>query len=292
MKIIHLYMSKLGIRFFKNIKYFMKQKFDDKIYYNCFREKEFINKLSITKDDYDMVLITTHGSEDAIVIPHKAKDRINFNSNFKRYIKLDKTKHFKNNFVFAIACNTAVEFGPKSIDNGCLAYLGYETQIKNIFYINDLNMCKKVRKTYEEIIKKIFVEELVNSIYKFITDFQNVKMLKQWFSFHLEKRLINFFNMSVEEIYENYNYKVDKNIWKKNKPKLTVMQLNFLKESNNHLICCGDPNYISMIGFEMDIQLDEKTLERIEKIGFIDKNYEKIFKDNLNKNYGENFIEI
>lgn len=277
MKVIHLYTPKRGVRFYSKVKGILKSSLE-KVEYTYFTDKKyFFEELSRELDEYDVVLILAHGAEDSIIVPRPYWDALNHDTQYKRYIFMEDTDKLKRDFVFSVACCTAMEFGPKAIENGALSYLGYDIGIERIFSVQDLKIAKKVRKFYELQIKKIFVEELADAINRFIYEFHSVNMLKQNFLFRLEKRLICFFNMTAQEIREEYNYGIDENIWNKEKPKLRMLQLNFLDELGQHMIICGDPNYIPIVGFSQKIKMDKDIMKRLELAHFEDKQYEKEF---------------
>ncbi len=281
MEILHLYTPKRGVRFYAKVKNILYKNLHSDLY-KVFETKEcFFNKLNNNINEYDIVLITAHGAEDSIIIPRRQHEILNHSTQYKRYISLEDTVKFINDFVFSVACSTALEFGPKTIENGAKSFLGYELIIENLFQVSDLQITRKIRKVYENIAKQIFVEELANSILKFIDDFQTVNMLKQSFAFNLEKRLINLFKMNVSEIDENYGYKIDAIIWKKNRPKLSILQLDFLREVNSHLVCLGDPEYISIIGFNRNNNIPPNIIARLEKANFNDQELSKLFKIKL-----------
>lgn len=279
MKVIHLYTPKRGVRFYSKVKSILQNSLHE-VNYEYFTDKEsFFAELGREENEYDIVLIFAHGAEDSIIIPRPYWDALNHNTQYQRYIHIEDTKKLIRDFVFSVACYTAMEFGPKAIENGALSYLGYDISIERIFYVEDLKISKKIRRFYELQIKKIFVEELTKSISMFIYEFHSVSMLKQNFSFRLEKRLIHLFNMTVQEIKKEYNYGIDESVWNKDKPKIKMLQLNFLNELSQHMIICGDPNYISIIGFSQGKKLDKDLIERLENTHFENKQYENEFQN-------------
>ena len=288
MELVQLCMKKRGIRFFAKIpKAFRSTSVSSS--YKSYNSKEgFLLELAKRENEYDVVLITAHGAESQIIIPitqydsYRQEHPERRDAKYRTYISLDDTRFFKNDFVFAVSCLTAQEFGPVAVENGVIAYLGYDVIIENLFNVNGVGMSSRVRDLYEKVVKQIFVEELVRAVIRFLNDMQSVLTLKQMFAFRLEKRLIEFFSMSADDVYEIYRIRIDKNIWKNNRQKLQIQQLNFLGEINRHLIIIGDPNYISLYGIESGCKIDKQTYERLQTVSFNNKDYEKKFKDELN----------
>ena len=293
MKLIQLCMKKRGIRFFAKIpKGFNRTISIGK--YKCYYTKHgFLNELSRREKEYDMVLITAHGDKDKIIIPITQYDPYRLehpersNNGYRTYIPIKNARLFKNDFVFAVSCLTAQEFGPAVINNGGITYLGYEVLIERLFNVSDINMSSRVRELYEIVIKRIFVHELVQAITKFLNDMQSVSLLKQWFALHLEKSLVAFFSMSAEEVYSIYGIGINKDVWDRNRQKLLVQQFNFLDEINRHLVIQGDPNYISLYGIENGCKIDEQTYGRLKNISFDNKDYENKFREEL-----EHLVEV
>ncbi len=287
MKLIQLYMKKQGIRFFAKIPKKLNGKLSGESYQYYYKKESFLAELARREDEYDMILITAHGAENSIIIPITQHDPYRqeyperSDHRYRTYISARETYFFKNDFVFAVSCLTAKELGPEVVKNGVIAYLGYDVIIQNLFDVSDVCMSSRVRNLYTIAVKRIFVEELVLAITHFLEDMQNVLTLKQWFAFHLEKSLINFFQMSADEIYAVYGLKIDDGVWKKNRQKLQVQQLNFLDEINKHLTIVGDSKYISLYGIENRDGIDEETYRRLELISFDNKEYERKFKEAL-----------
>lgn len=277
MEIIHLYTPKRGVRFFAPIQGLMKSQLNTDKYFMFLKKETFLRKLLINQSEYDVVLVTAHGAEDSIIIPRKLSDCINHSTQYQRYIRIEDTDKFYNDFVFAVACSTAMEFGPKAVENGALSYLGYEVIIEQLFKVTDLKISKKVRNAYETIAKHIFVSELTKSFSRFINEFQTVSMLKQSFALNLEKQLINLFKMDNDEILLNFNYGIDKHVWEKERPKLKMIQLDFLNTINSHLVIVGDPTYIPMIALDDAKAFSDNSKNRIVNAKFADEKYQKVF---------------
>ena len=265
MEILHFYTEKKGVRFLARSRKLLSESLGSEWYLPYWEKPEFLSRLMKNRDEYDVAVITAHGSEDAILMPWPEAERERHRSAYQKIMDIKDTEKFRNDFVCAIACSTALEFGPRAIENGTLAYLGYEIVIQPLFQVSDLGISKKVRETCEMVMKKAFVEEFADAFQCFIREFQSVKVFRQNFSFRLEKRLIRFFRMGVDEIFEAYGCRVDEGTWRKNRPMVQLLQLNFLKEVNRHLVCLGDEGYISAVGFRYTSVIPEKIRNRLIK---------------------------
>lgn len=293
MECIQLCMKKRGIRFFAKI----PKKIEHIMVRDSFKsyttKERFLAELARRENEYDMILITAHGAENKIIVPitqfdpYRLEHPERSNDHYRTYLSLEDTQFFKNDFVFAVSCLTAQEFGPAVVKNGVIAYLGYDVIIENLFSVSEVCLSSRVRTLYETVIKRIFVEELVQSISHFFNDMQSVLMLKELFALRLEKSLIKFFSMSSEEVYATYGLGINKDIWNRNREKLQIQQLNFLGEINNHLVIIGDSKYISLYGLENGCRIDEQTYDRLKRVSFDNKDYEKTFKDKL-----EHLVEV
>lgn len=289
MELIQLCMKTRGIRFFSKIpKKFKCIMPDDK--YKCFYKKEpFLAELAKRENEYDIILITSHGAANSIIVPitqydpYRQEHPERSNDGFKKYITIKDTHFFKNDFVFAVSCLSAQEFGPEVVKKGVITYLGYDVLIQNLFNVSNICISSRVRELYETVVKRIFVNELTQAITMFLNDMLNVSTLKQLFAFRLEKRLLEFFSMDANEVCNTYGLRINQDIWNKNKQKLQVQQLNFLNEINRHLIIIGDPKYISLYGLENGCKLDKQICERLRTVSFENKDYEIRFKEELER---------
>ena len=190
---------------------------------------------------------------------------------------------FKNNITFSFACFTATEFGPTVIESGGQAYIGFKSEIGALTKVSkNSGHNKQVRNTYEYVSKIILTTTIAECVYKFIYDFQTAEICKQWFSLMLEKRLMDFFDMSAAQILKNYRYKMDEGTWAKHKGELQIYQLNILNNVQKEMVCLGDMNYISMLGFYLRESIPAEIVSRIKATEFQDAEYGRKFHKHLN----------
>ncbi len=234
MDLLHLCMKKSGIRFLN------KLKLQDSIEYKKVHMKNhFFNILNSRRSKYDIVLITAHGSKDSIL----TVDLRNLNHPYSRYILLDDTRSFVNDFVFAVSCDTALEFGGKSIENGAITYLGYSMKIEKLFSCKYENAPKRIIDGYNIIFKKIFREALQENLNLFIQQPTSVAMFKERLTFDIEQNLNQLSSLKSEDILEKYQVKITANEMKKYNAHIVMRQLEVINEIDKHFVCLGDSNF-------------------------------------------------
>lgn len=237
MDAILLCMKKSGIRFFGKIK------FPNTDIVRFHAKKQFMELLKTKIKNFDNVLIMAHGSKNAILTT-----TTNPAQKYAVYISSEDTFVFKNDFVFAVSCLTAHEFGKSCIDNGAIAYLGFQVEFGSLFssYSKKNSVLpKRVSTAIDTIIKHIFIEELSRSYEEFLTTPINVRTLKERFSFLLEKRIAALTSLTPKEFYEQYGVKFSDRDYKQFVVNLVLRVLSCLNEILDHLVCLGDENYIS-----------------------------------------------
>ena len=133
------------------------------------------------------------------------------NEPYKIYISKTETHVFQNDFVFAVSCLTAHEFGQKCIDNGAISYLGYQVELGPLFssYSTSItNLPKRVSTALDTIIKHIFVQSLSVAFQEFLCNPISVSTLKELFSYLIERRISELLTLNAEQIYSKYNIKI------------------------------------------------------------------------------------
>ena len=234
MDLLHLCMKKSGIRFLN------KLEFQDYIeYMKVHTKKPFFDILNSRSSKYDIVLITAHGSKDSIL----TADLRNLNHPYNKYILLDDTRYFVNDFVFAVSCDTALEFGKKSIENGAITYLGYSMKIEKMFSCKYKNAPKRIIDGYNIIFKKIFRETLQENLAIFIQQPTSVAMFKERLTFNIEQNLTQLSSLKPEDIHEKYQVKITENEMKKYHADIVMQQLEVINEIDKHFVCLGDSSF-------------------------------------------------
>lgn len=237
MDAILLCMKKRGIRFFSSIK------FPNTIVVKFHKKDNFLGLLHRRKEEFDNILLMAHGSSKGILTTTH-----DLNQQYTIYISIEESYVFKNNFVFAVSCSTANEFGQSCVDKGAIAYLGYQVEIGGLFSTyseQNFNIPKRVSTAIDTIIKSIFIEELSYSYEKFLREPISVQLLKEIFSFSIEKRISHLLNMSPEQIHISFNVKISERDYEKYVAGIVLNVLSYLDEVSRRLICIGDSNYIS-----------------------------------------------
>ena len=234
MDLLHLCMKKPGIRFLNKLEF--KAPIN---YIKVHIKTPFFNILNSRSSNYDVVLITAHGSKDSILTVNSR----DLNNQFKRYILLEDTRYFVNDFVFAVSCDTALEFGAKSIENGAIAYLGYSMKIEKLFSCNPKNVPKRIVYGYNLMFKKIFREVLQDNLNVFLQYPTSVTMFKERLSFSLEQRLTQLLTLDSYEIYQKYGVKITEREKNKYNAHIVMKQVEVINEIDKHFVCLGDANF-------------------------------------------------
>ena len=237
MDAILLCMKKRGIRFFKKIN------FPTTNVIRFHAKENFLGLLRARIQNFDNVLVMAHGSNHSILTT-----TTNPNHKYEEYITSKDTYAFKNDFVFAVSCLTALEFGKHCINQGAIAYLGFEVELGYLFssYPGERSFVpKRVSTAVDTIIKHIFIEELSQSYEEFLRTPINVRTLKERFSFLLEKRIAELPQFTPVEFREKYGINFSERDHKNFVVQLTLQVLSYLNEILPHLVCLGDENYLS-----------------------------------------------
>ncbi len=239
MDAVLLCMKKRGIRFFKRIK------FPNTNVIRFHKKENFLGLLYTRAREFDNVLIMAHGSNRAFLTT-----TIDLNNPYVSYITLADVNAFKNDFVFAVSCSTANEFGKKCIEEGAIAYLGYQVDFGYIFcsksiHNHNTEVPKRISDAINTIIKHIFIEELSRAYEEFLQTPISVCTLKERFSFLLEKRVAELLTLSIEQFFSLYQVKLTAREVNVFVTDLVLQVLSYLDDILPHLICIGDENYIS-----------------------------------------------
>lgn len=236
MDAILLCMKKRGIRFFAKVK------FHNTKVVKYHTNTSFLAHVRSRETEYDNILFMAHGAEDSIITPVFRTQK------FIRYISEDEADAFKNDFVFAVSCSTAVKFGKKCVESGAIAYLGYEVQFSDLFSCtNDLNRTfpRRVRKSLDVVIKHIFINALTTAYEEFLRNPISVNVLRERFSFLLEQNIAELSDLSADELHAKYRVRISEHALQKYLVYLVPMTLSTLDEILPRLVCIGDANYIS-----------------------------------------------
>ena len=235
MDAILLCMKRKGIRFFSRIKFSVA----DIVRFN--KKSSFLGLLNSRRDCYDNVLIMAHGSKKAIIIPSEG-------GTWDKYITESDVEAFNNDFVFAVSCLTACEFGQKCVEAGAISYLGYQVELGSLFSATQLQPAYipgRVVLAVNTIIKHIFVEELSRAYEEFLTTVISVQVLKERFALLLEQRIAELPDLSSADLFTKYNVRLNDQNIKKYFVLAVLNALEFLNEVSSHLVLIGNPNYIS-----------------------------------------------
>ena len=237
MDAILLCMKKRGIRFFSKMRFVNAdvQKYHER--------NSFLAHLRNNKQETENVIVIAHGWNDAILTTTSDPMK-----QYKVYISAEEASAFYNDFVFAVSCLTANEFGQKCIDSGTRVYLGYQIEIGNLFNAS-LSAASQVPKRIEiainTIVKHIFVESLSEAYEDFLTNTVSVNSLREYFSFLLEKKISTLLDLDLDSLYSDYGIKIISRHYEKYITTLVLRVLSDLNDILPKLVCLGDGSYIS-----------------------------------------------
>lgn len=256
MDAILLCMKKRGINFFRKIK------FPSTSVCRFYGKQNFLDLLHLRLKNFDNVLIMAHGYNNAILTTTHDP-----NHHYTPYITEDEAYAFKNDFVFAVSCLTANEFGKRCIDEGTIAYLGYQVEIGCLFssYSSEYtNVPKRINTLVDTIIKHIFINSLSQAYEEFLKKPISVQVLKERFSLLLETRISSLPCMDANQIYEVYKVKISEGDRQKFVVEIVLRVLSYLDDILPKLICLGDSNYISSscITYKKNEGIDSDTLSK------------------------------
>ena len=237
MDAILLCMKKSGILFFRRIKFPTTDVVRFHTKYN------FLGLLRARYNQFDNVLIMAHGGNRGILTPSNNRDE-----RYAIYIDANDADAFKNDFVFAVSCLTANKFGVQCVEEGCIAYLGYQVLIGCLFTAQSGPNSKipgSLVTDVNTLVKHIFVKELSSAYEEFLKTPISVKVLRQRFAFGFEKRLSELVDMSTEQIHQQYNIKINDRLFHTFAVQLILDVMSKLNDILPKLVCLGDENYIS-----------------------------------------------
>lgn len=237
MDAILLCMKKRGIRFFS------KLRFQNSEVVKFYERKSFLKALCSRYRKFDNVLLIAHGSDSAILTTTN-----DLNKPYTVYITSNEAHAFKNDFVFAVSCLTANEFGKCCVERGAIAYLGYQAEIGCLFYsysVENRNFPKRITYYVDIMIKRIFVEELSRVYEEFLTSPISVRVLKERFSYQLEHRIAQLTDIPTTQLNTKYGIKLTERDSQKYVVEVILRMLSYLNDILPKLVCIGDENYIS-----------------------------------------------
>lgn len=237
MDAILLCMKKKGIRFFRKIRF----PTTNVVRFNA--KENFLGLLRSRSNEYDNVLIMAHGANHAILTTST-----DLHMPYVAYIGKQDADALKNNFVFAVSCLTANQFGKSCVEKGSIAYLGYQVEIGCLFASDPGPQSKvpgSVTTAVNTLVKHIFIQELSKAYEEFLKTPISVCVLKERFAFAFEKELAELSDMSAEQVYSKYSVKISNCHYKAYAVKMILGVLAVLDDILPKLICIGDENYIS-----------------------------------------------
>ena len=276
MAVLQFYKKSNGIRFYNSELKRLKKSVHADTYISCSDSRRFLDILNNRLDNYDVVIIVAHGSKNSILAVQPEFKRAN--GLYIHDIGIESVSAFKNDFVLAVACYTAKQFGPRAIDEGALAYLGYDESIEPLYKINiKKNVSFKVKELYETEIKKVFSEEICSAFVAFVGELQTAEELRANIQFRINKRIRAIFRLTQNELVKKYGWRQAKKI-RKYRPIIEMTQIEVLKKLESQLVLLGDPNYIPINIKKPPCKITEEKKKHLDSVLFENKQYESYFK--------------
>lgn len=240
MALAHFYLRNPGIRFLSRTTKKMTGLISDSEVIRLRNKNMLFKYLATNVSAYDVVLLTAHGSSDSILTNSR-----DLNKKFVRYIGEEETNGFSNKFIFAVSCQTANSFGKKCVENGANAYIGYNMMFGHLFNYSDVGVPGRICKWYNTLFKRIYLEELRNSLEEMYTLPVTAQYTKEKFAFRLEKRLYSIQIDGFKKTCEKYSLNIPYKNYSKYFPSLILKQITEIRIINKSIVCLGDINYIS-----------------------------------------------
>ncbi|HDR7904139.1 TPA: hypothetical protein QCY39_005213, partial [Bacillus cereus] len=237
MKILHYSPPGKRIRFFKTGTKQVSMAFDDveDMYEGYWNEHEFLKSLNERVNNLDVVLISAHGNSDAILKVQRGS--------FKRAIRLDNASLFKHNFVLANSCYTALEFGPKLLEEGALTYIGFNDSIESVFIFGNFDS-KRYNESLEKIFKNLYNKCMVVSINNFVRKCQTANEFMEYMRLNFQKEIKNVMKMSIDDIKLNFHVSISEEMIEKFKAVIKLEFIGKLDILNDKITLLGEGNYI------------------------------------------------
>jgi hypothetical protein len=275
LNIIHYNSAETKFRSLKRVDNYLDAAFNNEseiLYNQCKDINDFIQTLNSRLTSPDIVIITSHGSDDSLLSLRRGR--------MIRVMRKSQTRFFKHNFIVAIACQTANEFGPEAIRESAQTYVGFNDFIQCDFEF-DSSKNGKLNSILEVIFKKVYQDSFNHSLEKFIKQCWTSNEFVQNWEIDFKRKVRQTGKMNLEEIRTEYSVPVTEKYEEQIK---TLIKLEFISKYNTlneKLVLLGDPNYIPWYYI---YNLDEMELKRIlGKVENIldENNYYKYFLKSL-----------
>ncbi|WP_139490247.1 hypothetical protein [Brevibacillus dissolubilis] len=271
MQIIHFNPNDSGLRFLQGSRMYFKESFNDQgqsIYRALPDANDFVGLLNSRISYPDVVLITAHGTDDAILGVRQGK--------LIKAMRLHQTRLFKNNFVLAVSCLTAKEFGKKAIEEAAQVYIGFDDYIQSDFKFGS-SLNQKFNDILEKIFKKIYQLSLNRAFSSFIKKSLTARELTMLIELNFKKLVRELQRMDIKNIRTVYSVQLTEKLEDELR---AVIKLQFIAKYNTlqkKISLLGDPYYVPW--YYINYLNKEELQVLLEKINNMDEknNYYKYF---------------
>lgn len=277
MKVLHYCPHEREIRFFSLIKKNLREELgniksisdNQDIYIPFYEHKQFISKLHLRRKLPDVAIITAHGGHNSILKATRYE-------NYEKVIDLSQTTLFQNDFVFALSCSTAKNFGPSSIQNNAFTYIGFDDYIGQVFQIKS-DKYKRLYRNITLMIRNIYMNSFTLEFSKFLKECMTADEFIQSFSYRINFEILKLYKMPIDDMNKKYNVKFLDKDDKVIKQTIKLELISKFDYFSKKMKVLGEENYIPW--FFIKDQTSEKLHEVLIKSDKIDKknNRYKIF---------------
>lgn len=269
MKILHYSPKERGIRFFRVARRYLQELYKDEnsisdsknIYLNFHSSTDFLVELRNRLKYPDIILIMAHGWTDSIL---KTKPM-----GYERDITIDKSRLFANDFVFALSCYTAEEFGNAAINNKAITYIGFNDSIESFFEVNGSEY-KKLSKKFEIVIKKIYMTCFLMEFKNFIMKCYTAKEFYDFLSIRIDTEITKLIKIPFADFNELFGIKISEKHTEKARKLIKLNIIGKIDEINSRMRLLGEENYVPW--FFLSSQNEDKLIEVLEKVSSISEN--------------------
>lgn len=249
--ILHYIPNEAVIRKFKPIKEELSKSFLEGkcTYVGCINLGKFLKSLREREEFSDIVIISAHGSDDAVLTKR--------GTGYDKIFTLEHAHLLANDFTFALSCYTSRELGPKVIEEKGITYVGFNDSIENDFVLDEHSSNYHYIKELEKVLIKIYNTVISRAFIRFINECTTAKEFQSYIEIGLKSELQKLSKLSVDEINSKFNLSIN-NDSDTNQSIRALLKLEFISkisDFSNKIRLLGEERYIPWFNIH---QLEDK----------------------------------
>lgn len=254
LNIIHYNPNETGLRLLQTSENYFNNVFNEQketIYKPISEINDFLGFLNSRLTYPDVVLITAHGTNNAILRLRKGT--------LVKAMRLHQTRLFKHNFVFAISCGTATEFGSKAIDEAAQVYIGFDDEIQSDFKF-DNGSNNKFNLILESVFKEIYQTSVNEAFEIFIKKCLTAKEFCMHMDLIFKRQVRKTLRMGIKELRTIYSAPITDKYVSELK---AIIKLQFLAKFDSlrgKITLLGDEQFVPWYFIN---RLNEEELEEL-----------------------------